>query len=158
MSEKTAADLKHDAVTTNIHEGRFVSGPRVPLPTAFVNEVGEIQNLLLKPIQSVAVLKSRKGRVRANHYHKTDWHYAYVVSGKVLYFERAVGDTAVEPPIEILPGEMFFSPPMREHAMLFAEETTIITLAKNVRSHEEHEADLVRVAYITPELAAWYVK
>jgi quercetin dioxygenase-like cupin family protein len=158
MTEKTTADLKHDAYTQNVHEGRYAGGPRVPLPPPFDNDKGSIQNLLLKPCASVTEIRSKKGSTRANHYHKEDWHYAFVVSGKVLYFERAIGETAVEPPIEVLPGEMFFTPPMREHCMLFAEDSVIITMAKRVRTHEEHEADVVRVAYVTPELAAWFVK
>lgn len=124
--------------------------PRVPIEDSFVDARGSIRNLLLceRGFSSVAEIKSKRGTVRANHYHKTDWHYTYVASGMVLYFERAVGDKKL-PEYQIFgAGEMFFTPPMREHAMVFAKDTTILTFAKNVRNHEQHEADLVRVVVV----------
>jgi len=154
----TTADQLHEKYTDQVDNGIYPDDPKVPLPTAFVNEVGEIQNILLKPCSSVTVLKSRKGKTRANHYHKEDWHYAYVTKGAVLYFERAIGSTEIPEPRLFLPGEMFFTPPLREHCMLFAEESEIITMAKRVRNHAEHEADVVRVSFITPEIASRFVK
>lgn len=144
--------MTHDEYTTAVDEGRFPKDSKVPLPEAFKNANGIIQNLLLKPCTSIAVIESERGAVRANHYHRTDWHYAYVVSGCVYYFEREIGSKLTGVPKIFRAGEMFFTPPMREHAMLFSQQSTILTFAKNVRSHEEHEADLVRVPdYITPE-------
>ncbi len=134
--------------TSAVDRGEWPPTPTVPLDAPFVNANGEIQNLVLKPMQSVTALRSVKGAVRANHYHKTDWHYTYVATGAVAYYERAVGSAEVPEPIVYGPGQVFFTPPNREHAMLFLEESLIVTMAKNVRNHEEHEADLVRVVVI----------
>lgn len=150
--------MKNTEYTARIEAGNFDGLPtEVPIHADFVDDRGIISNLLLSPITSVAVIDSDKRAVRANHYHKTDWHYAYVVRGRVLYFDRAVGSTEVPEPMTFGAGQMFFTPPNREHAMLFAEDTTIFTFAKNVRSHENHEADLVRVEFVTPEIADRYV-
>ena len=99
-------------------------------------------------MSSVAIITSTDGAVRANHYHKTDWHYAYIITGSLEYYWRPVGST--EPPkrIVVKAGQLFFTPPMVEHAMKFLEATTFITMAKNVRSHENHEADLVRIKLV----------
>jgi quercetin dioxygenase-like cupin family protein len=140
-----------------VDSGEWPSDPAVPLDTPFINENGVIQNLVLKPMTSVAVITSKKGTMRANHYHKTDWHYAYVVSGRILYFERSVDSQEIPEPREFKAGEMFFTPPMKEHTMVFPEETVFVTMAKNVRSHESHEADLVRVEFITPDKLKSYV-
>jgi quercetin dioxygenase-like cupin family protein len=137
----------HDAYTSAVDAGLWPFDPRVPLPESFKNNNGTIQNLLLKPIQSVALIESLPGAVRASHYHKTDWHYALVTSGRVIYYEREVGSTEIPEPFVFGPGDMFFTPPLREHAMVFPVYTTILTFARNVRSHEEHEADLVRVNF-----------
>jgi hypothetical protein len=150
--------LTHDEYTTAVDEGRWPDDPAVPLPEPFVNENGSIQNLVLKPLKSVAVIDSRRGAIRASHFHKTDFHYTFVAKGRVLYFERNIGSTEIPKPRVFIAGDMFFTPPMREHAMLFAAESTVLTFAKNVRSHEEHEADVVRVQFITPEIAAEYLK
>ena len=34
------------------------------------------------------MIESKAGSLRANHYHKTDWHYCYVISGQIRYFYR----------------------------------------------------------------------
>lgn len=146
--------MTNEEYTKAVDAGQFPGDSAVPLDHVFADERGEIRNLLLTPITSVAVITSKRGSVRANHWHRTDWHYAFVVSGLVLYFERAVGATEVPEPRTFGPGEMFFTPPGREHTMLFAEDSTIMTFAKNVRSHDNHEADLTRVAVVSPELAA----
>ncbi len=141
--------MDNNAYTSMVDNGKWPDDSLVPLDTPFINENGSIQNLVLKSLTSVAVITSRMGTMRANHYHKTDWHYAYVISGSILYFERSVGSTEIPEPRSFKTGEMFFTPPMKEHTMVFPEETTFVTMAKNVRSHESHEADLVRVEFIS---------
>lgn len=131
---------------------------RVPLDDFFANEKGEIRNLVLAPVGSVARIGSKRGTVRANHWHRTDWHYAIVEYGKVLYFEREVGSSDVPEPRAYGPGDMFYTPPGREHAMLFAEDTVIYTFAKNRRTHDEHEADVVRVdGFVTAAVVDKYL-
>jgi dTDP-4-dehydrorhamnose 3,5-epimerase-like enzyme len=137
-----------------VDQGRFPQATLVPIDTGFTDARGEIKNLLLTPITSVAEIRSVRGAIRANHYHLTDWHYTYVVSGQVLYFERAIGEQDTPAHQVINPGEMFFTPPMREHAMLFSQDSVIMTFAKNIRSHDNHESDLVRVTVVSADLAA----
>jgi quercetin dioxygenase-like cupin family protein len=134
--------------TEMVDRGEWPKEVIVPLDTPFVNSNGVIQNLVLKPMNSVAVIISVKDSIRANHYHKTDWHYSYVVSGSIEYYWRSVGD--VNPPKHILvkAGQVFFTPPMTEHAMVFPEATTFITMARNIRTHENHEADVVRIKLV----------
>ena len=126
----------------------------VAIPEPFADERGTITNLLLTPITSVAEIQSKRGSVRANHWHRTDFHYAYVVLGKVVYFERDIGSKDIPEPTTYASGQMFYTPPMREHAMLFTEDSVIMTFAKNSRDHDSHEADVVRVEFVTPEVAA----
>lgn len=145
--------MTNDEYTAAVESGAYPDTPSVPVRMAFSDPRGAIYNVLLSPITSVARIVSAARAVRANHYHRTDWHYALVESGTVLYFERAIGSTEIPEPKVFRAGEMFFTPPMREHAMLFAESSVIYTFAKNVRNHESHEADLVRVEFITPAIA-----
>jgi len=148
--------------TAAVDRGEFPEDRMVTLPAPFVNEGGEIQNLLLSPMNSVAILNTKKGWVRANHWHKTDWHYSYIVKGEVLYYERAVGEIEIPPAKLFVAGEMFFTPPNVEHAMVFPVDTVFITMAKNVRDHAHHEDDVVRVSFISPAQAQaeihWYNK
>jgi quercetin dioxygenase-like cupin family protein len=144
--------MTNDDYTAAVERGEYPESPSIPISTGFVDERGAIHNVLLTNIASVARITSKARSVRANHYHKTDWHYTFVESGTVLYFERDIGSTAIPEPHVYRAGEMFFTPPMRDHAMLFAEDSVIYTFAKNVRNHDNHEADVVRVEFVTPSV------
>lgn len=153
----TEKDRANDRYTSAVDRGEFPADCAVPLAEPFVNDNGFIENILTKPNNHVSHIFSKKGTVRANHWHRTDWHYAYVVRGRILYFERPVGSTEVPKPRVFIARQCFFSPPNTEHAMLFAEDTDFVTMARNVRLHEQHEADVVRMSFITPDLAAQFL-
>lgn len=124
---------------------------------SFTDERGTIENLVLAPMNSFSRITSKKGAIRANHFHRTDWHDAYVVSGRVAYFEREQTATSIPEPKFYGPGEMFHTGPGVEHAMLFTEDSVILTVAGNRRDHESHETDVVRCPFITPEIASRYL-
>ena len=117
----------------------------VPLEKAFADVRGEIQPLVDLPMESCVLISSKKGAVRANHYHRTDWHFCYVLSGSIDYYQRPHGSQ--EPPARVLvkAGEMVFTGPMIEHAMVFPEDTVFLTLGRNSRTQEAYEADVVRI-------------
>lgn len=120
--------------------------------TPFVDPRGVIQPVVDGRIGGCAVITSVPGAVRANHYHRRDWHYCYVLSGRIRYFHRPAGSEIPPTVEEFGPGEVFFSPPMVEHAMLFLEATRFIVLSHLERDHEGYEADVVRVADLTGTL------
>jgi quercetin dioxygenase-like cupin family protein len=118
---------------------------RIKMEKPFVDRRGRIQPLVDLDMKSALLITSRKGTVRANHYHKTDWHFCYVLKGGIDYYERPVGSTRKPKKVHIRAGELFFTPPMVEHAMVFTADTDFLTLSRNKRSHEAYEQDLVRV-------------
>jgi hypothetical protein len=70
--------------------------PIVKLNEPYVDDRGLIQSLvsLEEPkIQYAVMIESKKGLVRANHYHKEDWHYCYLITGSIDYYYRDVDDT-----------------------------------------------------------------
>ena len=115
------------------------------LPKPFIDDRGEIQNLLSEHHGSCVVIKSVKGCQRANHYHKKDYHYCYLISGEIIYLERAVGKTVKPEEYIIKPGTMFFTGPMIEHSMYFTENSIFITFGGGTRLHKDYESDLVRI-------------
>jgi dTDP-4-dehydrorhamnose 3,5-epimerase-like enzyme len=141
--------MKNQKYSEMVQAGNFPSDIKVPLDSPFEDVRGKIQNILLSPITSVAIITSKANTVRSNHYHKTDWHYLYVVSGSMLYYERDVNgekDPHAQP-ILVKVGEMVFTSPMKIHKTEFLEDTVLLSLAKNVRDHEHHEEDVVRVEF-----------
>lgn len=112
----------------------------------FINDKGKIINILFKPVQSVALIESKAGSIRSNHYHKSDVHWLYVVSGSMKYYERDLdGSNKLE--FIVNTGEMVFSDSMKVHKTEFLEDTVLISMAKNIRDHEHHEEDVVREEY-----------
>ena len=117
----------------------------VPLEKAFADARGDIQPLVDLPMESCVLITSRKGSVRANHYHRTDWHFCYVLSGSIEYYERPHGSNEKPKRVLVKTGELFFTAPMVDHAMVFPEETVFLTLGRNSRTQEAYEADVVRI-------------
>jgi len=120
----------------------------VDLESPFVDERGAIQPLVDEDMKSCVLISSKKGTVRANHYHNTDWHYCYVMSGSIDYYHRPVGRSDEPEMVHVATGQVFFTPPMVEHTMVFPEDTVFLTLGRNSRSQEVYEADLQRVVLV----------
>lgn len=126
-------------------------GDLTALPKPFVDARGAIQTLVDGGVQAVQIITSKKGSVRANHYHKEDSHYIYVLSGSFRYYSRPVGVTDKPKEIVVKAGELLFTGPMVEHALLFLEDCSFLNLASRSREQAAYEADLVRVELIPSE-------
>jgi dTDP-4-dehydrorhamnose 3,5-epimerase-like enzyme len=122
-----------------------------PLGLSYKDARGEIVPLVDLPMKSAVWITSQAGTVRANHYHQTDWHFCYVVSGRIEYYHRPHGSTRSPERIVVNAGQQVFTPPMVEHAMVFPVETVFLTLGRNSRRQEVYEADVVRIEPINPE-------
>ena len=95
---------------------------------------------------TVSVLECPAGSVRANHWHREDRHWLYIVTGGVDYYERPIGATELPEPQLFEAGDMIYTPPMVEHALKFTRDTILVSMSDRSRTHEEHEADVVRLA------------
>jgi uncharacterized RmlC-like cupin family protein len=151
--DKTAPD--HDRPTDPAPPMWFEheEGCRLALADkGFESDAGWIDNLKHHGVPgTVSVLFSRAGSWRARHYHRLDSHALYIVSGEVHYWETTLGGVPLpsDTPAAIFgPREMFFTPPMRPHAMYFPIDTVMVSISDRSRTHEEHEADVVRVEVI----------
>ncbi|MEL0105594.1 MAG: cupin domain-containing protein [Rhodospirillaceae bacterium] len=123
----------------------------VPIDEKFTDERGEIIPLSDLTMDSAVMISSKKGTVRANHYHQTDWHLCYVISGSIDYYHRPHGSTDDPDHVHVKTGELFFTPPLVDHAMVFPEDTVFLTLGRNPRDQETYESDVVRIPPIEPQ-------
>jgi quercetin dioxygenase-like cupin family protein len=132
--------------TNSVEKNHYPTNPLVPLDNPFVDERGAIQNLLNTPMQCASIITSKKGSVRSNHWHKTDWHYLYVMSGSMEYYERPVDMDydITQKPLIVSAGQMVFTPPNVIHKTIFIEDTVLLSFSKRNRDHESHESDVVR--------------
>jgi quercetin dioxygenase-like cupin family protein len=118
---------------------------KVELGTKFENHNGIIQNILNEPINAVAIITSKAGSIRSNHYHKLNDHHLYILSGSLEYYERDLDENGKDiKPTIYKSGDMFYTGPMKVHKVVFLEDCVMLSLGKNIKTHEAHEADLVR--------------
>ena len=117
----------------------------VPLEEPFADDRGAIQPLVDADMKSCVLITSKKGTVRANHYHNTDWHYCYVLSGSIEYYHRPHGSDDQPEMVLIETGQLFFTPPLVDHTMVFPEDTAFLTFGRNSRKQEVYEADVERI-------------
>lgn len=114
-----------------------------------IEERGNITRILdvETPIRSVLLITSKAGTTRSNHYHKTDAHYCYLISGKMQWYEKPVEGRQVESAI-LEPGDMVYTPPMTIHAVKFLEDSVFLAFATGPRNQADYEFDTVRVKLI----------
>ena len=119
---------------------------KVPLESSFKDDRGIIQNIINGEISHVAIITSKAGSIRSNHYHTTNSHYIYVMSGKMEYWEREL-DGSNREMILCGPGDMVFSESNKVHKTVFLEDCTIITFAAGHRGPEYDADDTVHVEF-----------
>ena len=122
--------------------------PLINLEKPFVDLRGSIQPLVDSIMKSAVMIQSKAGSLRANHYHKTDWHYCYVISGKIEYYYKELNSDKDPELLIVEKGNMVFTPPLVEHCMKFPEDTLFLTLSRNPRDQETYELDVIRTNLI----------
>ena len=128
---------------------QYLDDPIVALEAPFEDFRGAIIPIVDEQMESCVLITSVKGSVRANHYHKTDWHFCYVLSGEIEYHWRETGDMSEPRKTIIKQGQCFFTPPMVDHAMVFVTDTTFLTLGRNPRDQKTYEADVRRIELVS---------
>lgn len=116
----------------------------------FTDARGEISNLITDDvkIKSILLLTCKKGSIRANHYHKKDKHYSFIIKGKMEYISKDVNSKSKPKSVIVGEGEIVFTPPMKVHAMRFLEDSTFLAFATEPREKNDYEEDLTRVKLI----------
>jgi len=147
--------MKIDPLTEE-EQQEWPKDPLVGLEKPFVDDRGAIQPLVDMMMKSAVLISSVKGSFRANHYHRTDWHYCYVLEGSIEYYHRPTGSDTEPEVLLVKEGQMVFTPPMVDHGMKFPEDTKFLTLSRNPRDQASYEADVVRINMIDTEvLTSW---
>lgn len=130
-----------------VHQKQFPTAIKVPLDKPYQDERGLIQNLWLGLSGSITLITSKKGSIRASHYHTDgDWHAIYVLSGSIEYIEST--DHLQEnnkPSVIFKAGEMVFSRPEVYHKVIALEDTIFLTINNILKNHENYEENVKRV-------------
>ena len=86
---------------------------------------GEILSIVDTKIQNVSIITSNANVIRSNHYHKKDFHFMYVLEGKMDYFFKQINDDKINY-IEVLKGDNIFTPNLEVHATYFPIPTKLV--------------------------------
>lgn len=114
-----------------------------------VNEKGRITNILEEPITHVAIITSKEGAIRGNHYHPKQIQYVYLVSGKYESVSKDVREKEGKMESQIIEaGDLVITPPMIAHAMRFLEDSTFINMTTGHRDSSEYEEHTVKFKVI----------
>ena len=133
---------------SNNYKSSLPKKVKVKLVGNFNDNRGQILNITNSLFRSCAIIKSKKNSIRANHYHKKDWHYCYVLKGEIEYYHRVHGLETKPKKIIIKAGELFFTPPMVDHAMKFLEYTEFVTLGRGSRKKINYDKDTETIVLI----------
>lgn len=111
---------------------------------------GQILSIIDETVQNVSIITCNAGAIRSNHWHKTDFHFMYVLEGEIDYFFKELDSDEVEY-LKIRKGDNIFTPDHEIHATYFPVDTKLIVSSRFPRDRETYERDTVRVEFVTPD-------
>ncbi|MDP4039127.1 MAG: hypothetical protein Q8P57_00925 [Candidatus Pacearchaeota archaeon] len=97
-------------------------------------------------INHVAVITSKKGISRGNHYHKQTTQHTLVTKGSLIYLSQPADKSEPVKAILLKEGDLATSPPNEVHAMLFPEDNEFIVFSSGLRGGQDYEKDTFRVS------------
>ena len=116
---------------------------KLPLEEGFEDHRGKILPIV-HDFANVQMIWSKAGALRANHYHKTDTHTCYLVTGSMDYYWRNHGDTKIHKE-RILAGELFKTGPLIDHEMVFSEDSIMVVVSVHQRDAVTYDEDIVKI-------------
>lgn len=118
---------------------------------------GSIQSIINEKHSNVSIINSNKLTIRSNHYHLTDSHYMYTLSGSYLYFFKQYNSNETLKRIKINKGDLIYTPPLESHVTIFTEDTELLVISRNFRDQETYEGDTRRVELISQDQIMNYI-
>jgi len=126
------------------------------IDSAFHDDRGDIFNVFEGRIEHIALITSKKGSVRANHYHKEDLQYIYLISGEYESHCVDTRDTSKRQILKVKAGDIVETPPYIAHAQKFTEDSVFLALTTRQRESGKYESDTIAyqviAGYLNPEL------
>jgi nucleoside-diphosphate-sugar epimerase/quercetin dioxygenase-like cupin family protein len=106
----------------------------------FVDSRGRINNYeLTEPINLIGYIESKKGTVRANHYHPVQEQKCLLVKGQYISIikDLSIPNAQIETRV-INEGDIAIIKPNVAHSMVFTEDSIFLNLVRGEREHENY--------------------
>ena len=106
----------------------------------FVDTRGVISNHeLTEPINLIGMIKSKKGTIRANHYHPQQEQKCLFTKGQIIeIFQDIINPNAPKITQVVNEGQLSIIKPNVAHTMVFTKDTTFLNLVRGERDHENY--------------------
>ncbi len=106
----------------------------------FIDERGKISNYdLPEPINMIGYIESKKGTMRANHFHPVQEQKCLLIKGQFIsIYKDLVDENATKVTHVVNEGEMIVTQPNVAHTMVFTEDTIFLNLVRGEREHENY--------------------
>ncbi len=106
----------------------------------FLDNRGQISNYeLTEPINLIGLINSKKGTIRANHYHPQQEQKCLFTKGQIIeIYQDIVNPNSPKITQVVNQGQISIIKPNVAHAMVFTKDTTFLNLVRGERDHENY--------------------
>ena len=106
----------------------------------FIDERGKISNYdLPEPINMIGYIESKKGTMRANHFHPVQEQKCLIIKGQFIsIYKDLVDGKSTKVTHVVNEGEMIVTQPNVAHTMVFTKDTIFLNLVRGEREHENY--------------------
>ena len=106
----------------------------------FIDERGKISNYdLPEPINMIGYIESKKGTMRANHFHPVQEQKCLLIKGQFIsIYKDLVDDKSTKVTHVVNAGDMIVTQPNVAHTMVFTEDTIFLNLVRGEREHDNY--------------------
>jgi quercetin dioxygenase-like cupin family protein len=106
----------------------------------FIDARGKISNYELpEPINLIGYIESKKGTVRANHFHPIQEQKCLLVKGQFIsIYKDLLNENSQKVTHVVNEGDLIITKPNVAHAMVFAKDSVFLNLVRGEREHENY--------------------
>ena len=106
----------------------------------FIDERGKISNYdLPEPINMIGYIESKKGTMRANHFHPVQEQKCLLIKGQFISIYKDLVDKKSTKVTHVVnAGDMIVTQPNVAHTMVFTEDTIFLNLVRGEREHDNY--------------------
>ena len=106
----------------------------------FIDKRGKISNHeLTEPINLIGLIDSKKGTIRANHYHPQQEQKCLFTKGQIIeIFQDIINPDSPKITQVVNEGQLSIIKPNVAHTMVFTKDTTFLNLVRGERDHENY--------------------
>jgi len=106
----------------------------------FIDSRGKISNHeLTEPINLIGLIDSKKGTIRANHYHPQQEQKCLFTKGQIIeVFQDILNPNSPKITQVVNEGQLSIIKPNVAHTMVFTKDTTFLNLVRGEREHDNY--------------------